>query len=44
MTILHGLWQGCQFWNRTFEEKLDMVDVAEIYALLNEQESESTDE
>lgn len=32
------LWQGWQFWNQTFDEELEKVDVTEIRELFDESE------
>ena len=35
-----NLWQGCQFWNRTFEEEMEKVDVAEIRQIIDQDEAD----
>jgi hypothetical protein len=33
--ICYHAWQGCQFWNRMFEEEMSKVDVGEVRQLLD---------
>jgi hypothetical protein len=37
-------WQGRQFWNRTFEEEISKVDIAEIRQLIDENDENEEDE
>ena len=32
--MVYNLWQECQFWNRTFEEESEKVDVDKVHSLL----------
>ena len=33
--MVNVAWQGCQFWNRIFEEEISKVDAAELRQLID---------